>query len=394
MVSCLNFPKDALCDCCHLFHQYIEFLLLLKNIDDSLFPFCSIIDMEEWFQLVIACYPFCTTGSTKSLKLERDISLDERALILDLFRKQRHNATVSAVGKHLQMAQMLLSKLMVISVGYCWKEFTEEDWEFFFLQLRSWIQSAVVMMEEVTENVNDVITNSSTSENLDVRRNLEQLVSISDMSPVNVALNALASFSLFSGILRHEQPDMIPNPMGLERWKPVRDRILEGILRLFFCTGIAEAIASSYCQEAASIVATSRLDNSYFWELVASNVVNSSLPARDRAMKSVEFWGLTKGPISSLYAILFSSLPVPPLQFAAYVILSSEPVSQLAIIEEDVDCSLDGDINGNLNSSQLELSSERNVHLKEELSCMIEKLPYEVLEMDLTAHQRVSHLNK
>ncbi|KAF2296871.1 hypothetical protein GH714_010633 [Hevea brasiliensis] len=299
-------------------------------------------DMEEWFQLVIACYPFSAMGSTKSLKLERDISLEERELILDLFRKQRHNASVLAAGNQLQMAQMVLSKLMVISVGYCGKDFTEEDWEFFFLQLRSWIQSAVVIMEEVAENVNDLITDNSSSEISDVLRNLEQLVWISDLGPINVAINALASFSLFCGVLRHQQPDMNPNPLRLERWNPVRDRILEGILRLFFCTGIAEAIASSYCHEAASITATSRLDNPYFWELVASNVINSSPHVRDRAVKSVEFWGLGKGPISSLYAILFSSIPVPPLQFAAYVILSTEPVSQLAIIEEDAACSLDG----------------------------------------------------
>ncbi|XP_050216478.1 E3 ubiquitin-protein ligase listerin [Mercurialis annua] len=347
--------------------------------------------MEELFQLVIACYPFRAVGITKSLKLERNISLEEKMLILSLFRKQRQNASVSAVSNQLPLVRMLLSKLMVISVGYCWKDFTEEDWEFFFFHLRSWIQSAVVILEEVTENVNDAIANSTTTNDLDVFRKLEQLVSISDLSHINVAVNALASFSLFSGICSPQQVELnILNPMRMEILDSARDRILEGILRLFFCTGITEAIASAYCHEAACIIATSRLDIPYFWELVASNVVNSSPHARERAVKSVEFWGLSKGAISSLYAILFSSEHVPPLQSAAYVILTTEPVSQWAIVEEDANSSLDDDISGDLNSCKLKSSSVRTVHLKEELSSMIEKLPYEVLEMDLMAHKRVN----
>ncbi|KDP32598.1 hypothetical protein JCGZ_13148 [Jatropha curcas] len=347
-------------------------------------------DMEDWFKLVIACYPISAIGSTKSLKLERNISAEERRLIHDLFQKQRQSSGVLAVGKQLPMVQMLLSKLMVVSVGYCWKEFTEEDWEFFFSQLRLWIQSAVVIMEEVTENVNDAITNSSTCDYSDVLRKLEHLVSISDLFPINVAINALESFSLFYEAWRLQQPEMNDTYLlRLERWDPARDRILEGILRIFFCTGLTEAIANSYFHEAASIIATSRLENSYFWELVASNVLNSSQHVRDRAVRSIEFWGLSKGPVSSLYAILFSSVPVPLLQFAAYVILSTEPVSQLAFAE-GATCTWDGDITDEIDLCQVELTSKREFHLKEELSCMIEKLPYDVLEMDLTAHQRVN----
>ncbi|XP_065847176.1 E3 ubiquitin-protein ligase listerin [Euphorbia lathyris] len=348
-------------------------------------------DMEEWFHLVIACYPRTATGHTKSFKLERNISLEERELILDLFRKQRHSTSGLVSGNKLPVVQLLLSKLMIISVGYCWKEFTEEDWEFFFLQLRSWIQPAVVILEEVTENVNDAINNSSTSKNDDVLRNLKQFVLIPDLAPINVATDALAAFSIFSGVFEIQQPELNDShPKGVEKWAPTTDRILEGILRLFFCTGISEAIASSYCHEAASIIAKSRLDTPYFWELVASNVVYSSPQARDKAVKSIEFWGLSRGSISSLYAILFSSIPVPPMQFAAYVVLSTEPVSQMAIVQEDAASSSAGNVMGEKNSSMLEVSSERNVHLKDELSHMIENLPYEVLEMDLMAPERVN----
>uniref|UniRef100_A0A2P2LM14 E3 ubiquitin-protein ligase listerin n=1 Tax=Rhizophora mucronata TaxID=61149 RepID=A0A2P2LM14_RHIMU len=343
-------------------------------------------DMEEWFQLVIACYPFGASSGTRSLRPERDISLEERMLILEVFRKQQHSANASAAISKLPVVHMYLSKLMVISVGYCWKEFTEEDWELFFSQVRSWIQSAVVMMEEITENVNDTITNCSASKNFGVLKDLEQIVFVSDPC-INVAINALESFSLFSRVLGFQQLNADnPNPLASGRWDPVRDRILEGILRLFFCTGIAEAIASSYDHEAASIVAASRLDNSYFWELVASNVIASPQYARERAVKSVEFWGLSKGPISSLYAVLFSTISIPSLQFAAYVILSSEPVSLYGIIEEE--CSND-DAGGDQDSYSLDLPSGK-VHLRQELLGMIEKLPYGLLEMDLVAQEWVN----
>lgn len=109
-------------------------------------------------------------------------------------------------------------------------------------------------------------------------------------------------------------------------------------------------------------------------------------------MKSVEFWGLSKGPISSLYSILFSSKTVPLLQFAAYFILSTEPVLRLAIVEEDKSY-LDGVSNNEEDLSPLDMSTETNIHLKAEISCMIEKLPCNVLEMDLVADQRVNMLS-
>ncbi|KAL5757043.1 hypothetical protein ACOSP7_021464 [Xanthoceras sorbifolium] len=346
-------------------------------------------DMEEWFQLVISCYPLSPSGGTEPLKLERCTSHEERTLVLNLFRKQRHGAGAT---NQLPVVQLLLSKLMVISVGYCWKEFDEEDWDFFFSHMGRWIQSAVVKMEEVADNVNDVIAGSSIN-NLNVNlKKIEEIVFISDPYPINNARNALLSFSLCHGLLRcqpAEESDSL-TILKTEKWDRIIDRIVEAALRLFFCTGISEAIASSYCLDAASIILSSRYGHLCFWELVASVVVNSSPHVRERAVKSVEFWGLSRGPINALYAMLFSSKPIASLQFAAYAILSSEPVSQLAIISEDTAISLDGNSSIDQDTSRPDLSSEETVHLKEEISCMIEKLPYQVLEMDLADEQRVN----
>lgn len=342
-------------------------------------------DMQEWFQLVISCYPL--RAMVEVTDPERNISHEERALLLDLFRKQRHGSGAPGTFNQLPLVQMLLSKLMVISVAYCWQEFSYEDWEFIFLHLRSWIQSAVVVMEEVTENINDAIADCSYSDNPDImHEKFKQILSVSDPSLMNISKNALVSFSLFCGLVGIEG-DMMSS--RTERWESIKDRIFEGILRIFFCTGIAEAVAGSYSHEAASIVASSRFDHPSFWELVALSVVKSSLITRDRAVKSVEFWGLSKGAICALYAILFSSRPVPSLQFAAYVILSTEPVSQVAILAEGTTCS-NCDSSGDQDSSNAAWSSEESVHLREEISSMIEKLPSEVLDMDLTAQKRVN----
>lgn len=349
-------------------------------------------DMEEWFQLVFSCYPLRAVGGVEVMKLDRNISHEERILLLDLFRKQRHENSKSIASNELPVVRMLLSKLMVISVGYCWREFDEDDWEFIFFHLRCWIESAVVMMEEVAENVNDAVTEYSSCDNLDlIRQKLEQIVFVSDLSLINITKNSLISFSIFCGLLElqpTEDTDNL-NPLRAKRWDPIRNQILESILRLFFSTGITEAIAGSYSYEAASIIAASRFYHRSFWESVASSVIKSSSHTRDEAVKSVELWGLRKGPISSLYAILFSSKPIPSLQLAAYAILSTEPVSKLAVFAERSACCLDVDSNAYQESGHLDLSTEDNIHLTEELSYLIEKLPYDVLDMNLVAEQRV-----
>lgn len=346
----------------------------------------------EWFHLVISTYPLSISSGSMALTPERDISPGEGRVLLDLFRKQRLGAGVSAAASQLPLLQKLLSGLTAVCVGYCWKEFTEEDWDYLLHELRSWIQTAVVMMEEVAENVNDVITNISHTDSPDIiLKRLEQIVLVSDSSPLDVARDALLGFALFCetcGVKTAEGPASTEPPIT-ERWVRIKDRILEGILRLFFSTGLAEAIASSYSHEAASVVASSRLHHYHFWELVALIVRNSSPEARDRAVKSVEFWGLSKGAISSLYALLFASKPVHSLQLSAYVILSIEPVSRLAIVKDIAYASSGGSITNNEDEFSVELSSDERVSLREEISCMIEKLPCEEFELELMTQKQV-----
>ncbi|PKI58456.1 hypothetical protein CRG98_021141 [Punica granatum] len=340
-------------------------------------------DMEEWLLLVISCYPMNVSDRLKAPKPEWMISIKERTLLLDLFRKQRLGIGVLTACDHLESSQMLLSRLVAISSCYCGDDFAEEDWDFVLSQVKLWIQLAVVMMEDVAENVNDLISNLSTGDYLDnVVSKIENIVFIKDQFRVNIARNAILAFISFSRLQEVKDVNNLSS-LAAERWDTIKDRILEAILRLFFCTGLAEAIAHSYSSEGASIVASSRLHNLFFWNLVAWGATGSSPQCRDRAVKSVDFWALGRGSISSLYAILFSSTPVPAMQFAGYVILSTEPVASVAIgeyVTSNMECDKD--------SGNVDLLSEQNVHLRKEISCMIEKSPYEILEMDLLAPER------
>nr|XP_027187689.1 E3 ubiquitin-protein ligase listerin isoform X2 [Cicer arietinum] len=345
-------------------------------------------DMEGWLQLVIACYPFNAMGGPQALKPARSISPDEMKLLYELFLKQRLVAGGSAMTNHLPVVQMLLSRLMVVSVGYCWNEFSEEDWDFLLFNLRCWIQSVVVMMEDTTENVNGLVDNSSASL---MYKKIQEIISISDPFPLKISENALLSFSLFLKHCKYQQTEDGDNlnTMKAEKLDSAKDRIIEGILRLLFCTGISEAIANAYCKEAAPVIASSRVAHTSFWEFIASAVLNSSSQARDRAVKSIAFWGLSKGSISSLYAILFTSKPIPLLQFAAYFVLSNEPVLSMAVVEDSA-CNSGIYAASDQDSSRFDSSIEEKIRLKEEISYIVERAPFEVLEMDLLAHQRVS----
>ncbi|XP_010256980.1 PREDICTED: E3 ubiquitin-protein ligase listerin [Nelumbo nucifera] len=353
-------------------------------------------DIEEWIQLIISCYPLSAIGEIGALKIaqKREISHLEKKLLLVLFRKQRTDSNASTAVSQFPAAQMTLSKLMAVSVGYCWKEFDENDWEFLLSQLQGWTESAVLLMEEIAENVDNIVVNMPTSGDMEVTiKELEEAVQILDPFPLTIARTALFSFSLFCGFSDlHAEDTKILNTLKLERFDPIRDRIVEAILRLFFATGIAEAISRSCCLEAASIVASTRLAHSHLWDLVASSVINSSYHARNSAVKSVELWGLSKGSISSLYAILFSSEPTSSLQFAAFTILTTEPVSHMAFTKEDTARYFNEDIDDSEpNQSQVGSSSaEEAFHFREEISCMIGKSPYNLLKMDLLAQDRVS----
>lgn len=336
--------------------------------------------------MALSCFPLSKTGGIGTLKmaLSSNVSQAEKTLLLGLFRKHRcDNASTMPLSVSLETT---LSRLIAVSVGYCWQEFDENDWAFVLSQLRRWIESAVVLMEEMAENV-DSLTNAFSSNNLEpLVSKLENVVHILDHSLMDIARTALFILTLFCGLseLQQSEDAEISQPWRAERWEHLKERILEGVLRLFFATGVAEAIASSYGEEASSVVSSARLSHSHFWELVAFSVIHSPHHVRNTAAHSLELWGLSKGTISSLYAILFSTKVIPSLQVAAYIFLSTEPIWHMAIT------------NGNSAGNQeigpphhIESSVEEPVLLRVEISDIIERPPAEILEMDFVSQYQV-----
>lgn len=340
--------------------------------------------MEDWLQLVISCFPVKVTDLIGGVKPGRYAFPVERTILYELFLKQRHGA--SAVVNKLPVVQRLVSELIVISVAYCWEDFDGDDWKFVLHQLRFWIEAAVVTMEEIVENISHTVMDEP-NDSIASLEKIKNTVVISDPFSIELARNALVGFSLISSLIGSQDmsQDGTKNLLGDDKWEFITDRIFEGVLRLFFCTAASEAMSNSCGHEASSIVALSRLDHRRFWELVASCSVQSSPHARDKAVKSLEIWGISEGATSSLYALVFSCKPFPPLQYAAFILLSTEPVCQSAFTYN----SDDGTSN---NEDSVDTSSAaENVRLREEISCKLEMLPHEVLEMDLVAHERVSN---
>lgn len=365
-------------------------------------------DLEEWIQVVISCYPLSVVGGIGKFEVEwlRDISHQERHLLLSLFRKQRcccdayttSNQMPSATSSNessvtLMSVQMIQAKLTAVSVGYCWQVFDEDDWNFVLDKSHKWIESSVLLMEEVAENIDDAIINCTATANLELTtEKLEIAVQALDPLPIHISNTALIILCLLFHIDECHVADDIEvlQSIRLGKWAYVKDRIVASILRLFFATGVAEAIASSCGGEASSIVASSRLDHLQFWGLVASFVINSPDRVRNAAVQSIELWGLSKGSVSSLYAILFSSKPIYSLQFAAYSLLSSEPINHLSLVKEGC---LDVNAIANLESDLLpsvESSVEESFCLRDEISYLIQKPAAELFEMDLVAQDRVN----
>ncbi|KAK1272073.1 E3 ubiquitin-protein ligase listerin [Acorus gramineus] len=378
------------------------------SVPPLLSPIAQQQDLEEWVEVVISCYPLNTSGGIRTLKeaLLRNIGHMERTLLLDLFRKQRCSSNASTTSDQMNSVassipdmypsislQITLAKLTAVSVGHCWREFGEDDWDFVFTQLRKWTESAVLVMEEIAENIDSAAVGASSSDNMDVAKSLELALQILDPSPLNLARTALFVLSVFHqfGELQQTKDGEDSFPLDLAKWDSVKDRLLEDVLRLFFATGVTEAIASQYGETVSSAIASSRLAHSHFWELVAFCVINSPSHVRHAAVQAVELWGLSKGPVSSLYAILFSSNSLFSLQIAAYVILSTEPVLHIALLKKDRSLNENATGKKEYNLSQcVESPMEETVCLRDEISWMIQSLPSKVLSMELVAHDRVN----
>lgn len=366
-------------------------------------------DVEEWIQVVISCYPFRKTVENGKYKvyLLRTISKEESTLLLSLVRKQLFCYDASATADQISSVssssrdpissiwlQVILGKLTAISVGYCWQLFNEDDWNYVLDRSYRWVEASVLLMEEIAESVDNAI-GTAAGKDLDLTtKKLELEVQRCDPLVLNVSTSALIILCLFSQLedIETDRTEGL-QLIRLGKWADMKDRTMKSILRLLFATGAIEAIARSCNEVLSTLTASSRLRHSHFWGLVASFVNSSPKHVKSAAVESMELWGLSKGAVNSLYAILFSSRPISSLQFAAFSMLSSEPLCHVSVGKYS---SLEGAGSSFVESelsSDVELSREETFCLRDEISFIIEKPSSELLEVDLVSQDRVMFCN-
>ncbi|VAI40549.1 unnamed protein product [Triticum turgidum subsp. durum] len=346
-------------------------------------------DIEDWMQVVLSCFPLEITGGTAKLvvKFEREISDAETSLLLTLFSRYRAfyasaDPSLSSSGTSLsKTAELLGVKLTAIMVGYCCTKIGEDDWCFVFRILQKWIESSVLLVEEMTDGVNDAVIHRTSA--VDILEKLKLIACTPEELTFTFAESALVTLCCLNHVdSLHESQTLQLIRSG--EYAESNDKMMENVLRLFLASGVSEAIAGSCSEEASSIIASGRVVYLHFWELVASFIIDASPQIRGCALESMKLWGLSKDSVSGLYSILFSSEPVSHLQFAAYSLLMSEPLCEVSLVnggnpqESDMD----------QQSTESTPDSEKVLCLRDELSSLIEMPTSELAKTDLIARDR------
>ena len=100
-----------------------------------------------------------------------------------------------------QANELSLAQLMVVNIGYCWKEFGENEWVFVLAHLHKWLESVVGHMEELAEGIHDFVKNInvSTRKKLDITIDLlENEINRSREFPMDMAeINVFIFYILF-----------------------------------------------------------------------------------------------------------------------------------------------------------------------------------------------------
>ncbi|KAG2622911.1 E3 ubiquitin-protein ligase listerin-like isoform X1 [Panicum virgatum] len=356
-------------------------------------------DIEDWMQVALSCFPLSITGGAQRLvvTVEREISDAEISLMLTLFQKYQffYNGAASSLSTSEtvipRIVELLGVKLTAVMVGYCWTKLQENDWHFVFRMVFKCIESSALLVEEMTDGINDAVINQLSSE--DALEKLKLMVSTTDKLTLSLAEASLVTLCRLNHLGNLQEVETAKSLQLIRSgdYAESTNKMMESILRLFLATGVSEAIAKSFGEEASSIIGSSRHAYLHFWELVVSFIKNASPEIRRSALESMDLWGLTKGSVSGLYSILFSSQPIFHLQFAAFSLLLSEPFCQLSLLKDSSlgeNCS-SAQRSGISESTELMPDSEKTLCLRDELSALVEFPTSELLKTDLTARDRV-----
>jgi hypothetical protein len=134
----------------------------------------------------------------------------------------------------------------------------ENDWHFVFHMVLKCIESSVLLVEEMTDGINDAAINQVSSE--DALEKLKLVVGTTDKLTLSLAESALVTMCHLNHLCNIQEAE----------------------------NSQSEAIAKSCSEEASSVIGSSRHAYLHFWELVASFIKNAPLQIRKAALESME----------------------------------------------------------------------------------------------------------
>lgn len=301
------------------------------------------IDLEgkQWLEVAIACFPLQLPGVKSGIHAAScaKISLQETSLLLRLLRRQfmiiqdGEPQLVSAEASDVMLQlvfELTLAKLVAVSVAYCWQDFNGEEWVLILKCLRKWVDSAVVESEETTEIVVSFYKYGELGD-LDLQQFSRRKILI------EVATTAISVLILLKDLNNLETVTAL-RALGALRgsnWGAVEDQLMEGLLRILLATGLTEAAAleSNADSDAAKSISKHREAESSLWESLATVALGAPDRSRQAAVRAADLWGVGKGSISALYALLLSPNSCGALQCIAFQFLSSEGILPLAVTE-------------------------------------------------------------
>lgn len=224
--------------------------------------------------------------------------------------------------------ELTLAQLVAVSVAYCWQDFGVEEWAFILKCLRKWVDSAVVESEELAEIVVNFYEDGQQGA-LDIQQLSGRRILI------ELAAAAVSVLILLKDLNKLETVTALRalGTLRVSNWVAVEDHMMEALLRILLATGLSEAAALDFNVdgEAAKTISKHRRAEAVLWESLGVVALGATSRAREAAVRAADLWGVGKGSISALYALLLSPNSTGALQWVAFQFLSTEPIQQLAV---------------------------------------------------------------
>lgn len=357
--------------------------------------------------MAVSCFPLQLAGGMSGIAAASSahVTYQEKSLLLKLLQRQISSSTkvgnqqsplvkVAANGEQGSLLELILAKLVCVSVAYSWQDFGVEEWAFVLECLRKWLDNAVLEFEETTEAVVNLLNGGK--ERLSDLEHLLQDVSISEKKcSIELVAVAVAILIMIKDLNKLEAISAVRAlaTLRLANWATLEDHMMEDSLRLLLATGLAESAAMDPIVgvEGATLISVHRKAQSRLWQSLAEIALRATDRARESAVRAADLWGVGKGSISALYALLFSPNSVGALQWVAFQFLSTAPLQQLAVTWGGLSSKQGENEEGAQQEPDVEEgdSPAAVAGLRPELSCVLETPAIALRQSSITSTLRV-----